>query len=416
MLAIGCGGNGEGGGGGGGSAGGGGRSYPTVSLGSSGFVSATFLSGKDRRAVGSQLAVFKFIQFQNGVADYIPNTANINFSPLTVQLDGYTINTRDIVVNFGASEASKSYVEYPLQVTQMQEIIDDEGNVNDLTSANGIAYVAPNPFDTRIRCFPGRRTAVQIRLDEDIIRFDQAFGVVFDEDRFTDLNYDLRYKAIRGFLADYVSFDLTNMADADRPTVTATADPADRIFFSGDGIAISTGVGSQSAFELLDPIAIKSGTVHLGSIIGGVATQNTYFLDEEDAGMNLVTALTGTWKDETKVISNPSSTTTAISFPTSDDGNNQQFVVYQKNAAGQIIAMFQGEIIIGVGNDITKGRFTIFPVSTVDDAIPTDQVDGTLSNLVYVNGVVVRGDWDVTSALPASYTMPTSGGFSVFRR
>ncbi|MCE9559852.1 MAG: hypothetical protein K8R88_12995, partial [Armatimonadetes bacterium] len=112
---AGCSGDGAAAGGGGGGGGVITRSVPGVTLGTKGVVSVVFLSGQDRRSrgVGSQIADINSIQLQNGPSDYIPSTDVVQLSPLSVQLDGYTINQRDIQVSLNGA-ASKSFTEYPL--------------------------------------------------------------------------------------------------------------------------------------------------------------------------------------------------------------------------------------------------------------------------------------------------------------
>ncbi len=390
------------------------RSVPTVNLAQNGLVNVTFLSGADRRAPGSQIAVIKKVEFLNGVTNVIPDTQNVVDQPISVLLDGYTINSRQFSVSFDATTPVQTFTEFPFEVAQLQEEDPTAPNgIRDLTSANSVAIQPSQPFDVDLKVYPGRQTSLQVRLDDQTIFYDDATGVNFDEDRFTSLNYDLRTRSIRGFISDYVSFDLSGMDEQDRPVTTGSGEAADKILFSGDGIAISKGLGTDSIFELLDPVAIKSGTIAEGPVIGGQRTQNSYTLQELDPIDTPVAALTGIWRPYSDVLSS-NSEINAVAFPNSTDDTRQQLVFY-KVSGGKIVALWQGEVQYGVNGDNTKGVFSVFPVNTVVEAEPTGEVSGTISNITYVNGVVRRADWDIASA-PAEFPFGNSGAFVVLRR
>lgn len=386
-----------------------GRAVPSVNLGSTGFIQAVFLSGLDRRAVGSQIAVLRDVNFQNGTSDVVPTTESATINEVTVMLDAYSINSREIPVNLNGAP-SRAFSEFPLQVSEIREVVDGNGNTQLLAGPN--ALNVPDPFDVRIRTFPGRQTAVQIRLDESSLRVDNTLGLFFDEDAFTKANYDPLLKAIKGHISDYVAFDLSGIRSVDRPVVDALGEPADRVYFSGDGIAISNGIGTDSIFELLDPVSIKAGAVYNGAVLNGVKAPNTYRLDELDPGDFLVTAQTGIWRNYSDVIVD-NGTVNMVAFPSSDDDTRQQIVIYRK-AGSTIDAMWQGEI--EYASDMKSGTFHIFPVGDVDDAIPSQEVSGTITGVSVVNGVAYKGDWNITSAVPGGFPFPSSGGFGVFRR
>lgn len=413
-VMVGC--SGDGGGGGvvippGGTS----RSVPLINLGTNSTVSVVYLSGQDRRsrAVGSQIADIQTIQLQNGPSDFVPGSEQITSSTLSVQLDGYTINQRDISIPM-AGQTEKNLTEYPLVIDQLREVTDSSGSTVLRSAPGTFAYETPFPFDVRVKVLPGRQTSLQVRLDDLTVQWLPGQNVVFDEDRFTNLNYDPVSRSIKGFLSDYLSFDISGVASGERPNVDSTGNPAERIYFSGDGIAISEGLGVGSVFELLDPIAIKSGTVIEGATIAGKKAANTYKLDETDPGLNLKTALLGTWKNYSDIVT-PTDTVSMISLPGSEEDDRETLVLFRRNSAGRISGMWHGYVDYST-TDLTTGIFRLFPISTLASGQSSgDEVAGTVSGVVRSNGVVIRANWDATGTIPGSFSFPTSGAYAVVR-
>jgi len=402
-----------------------GRTVPVITLGAEASVQPVFLSGAQRSfEIGSQVAVIDFVEFTNESGAVVPSPDRVNFTPMFVNLSGYTINSRSFSVAFAANESSQRFTEFPLQIASIREVTDIDGNTilryDQRTSA-------PNPFDINLRVFPGRYSSIQVRLDDLVVSYDDIAGIQFDEDRFTEINYNPKLSPPRmtSFLSDYVAFDISGLTAAQRPTLS-TSEDADRVLFSGDRIALSNGVGADSLLEVLDTDGTTfTGTLNPASTIQGTSTLPTYTLEAEDPSFSTIVSLLGVWRDSSRVITT-TDTITAVSFPNSaesdtpqTDGDRQQFLIYQTNG-GVITSMWQGEVTFGDpdngGGDTTKGTFLIYPISTLDDAIPTGEVRGTVSNLVYVNGTVRRGDWDIIGTVPANFPLPRLGGFGVFRR
>ncbi len=420
-VVVGCGGDGNDGATTGGSTDGGGsgitRSYPSFSLPRNGMIQVTFLTGQDRitRAPGSQVALIDEVELLNGVDDRVPATNDPAFEFLNVVLDEFQSYMRLIPVRFdNANVSSREFTEYPFRVRRLQ-IVQPDGTLSDLPAPGDPAVVSAQPFDISIRAIPGRYTALQVYLDDEILRYSDTEGLVFDEDKFTLLNYDPRVDAIRGVFSDYLAFDLSAMSGADRPQLS-TGQSADRVFFSGDGIGVSRGTGSTSEFELLDPVLIRSGTVNLGPIINGQRANNSYTLNDRTPGNLQVTALTGIWK-ESKDVVNPTDGATAIALPNASESDSQQLVIYSQDSSGKVVAMWQGQIdYVTDADGVVTGNFAVWPVSTVDTALPNpgERVAGTITNVQLRDGVPVRGDWDVTETQGA-WPFPTGGGFSVYR-
>lgn len=425
LLLAGCGGSGGGGGtDGGGDGGDVDRTVPTVVLGDRCEVQTVFLSGQGRRDVGSQIAVIKRVQFQNNEEDFVPSLDQYPFPYLRVQLDGYTINSRVFTVPVPIEEQFLQFTEFPLEIDSMLEIQGD-GTTLELTNQRP-AYVQDPPFQADLICFPGRQVTVTISLDDKILRFDPVDEIVFDQVAFETQNYDQRAQppAIKSVISDYVSFDISNVAD--RPRMLdrnnqPTGPFADTVHFSGDGIAQSIGFDAQDSFQLLDPLTIENGRIKRPTIIGNDKIPGSYIIEEPDPrdinNENLrITSLQGIWRPYTDVLSNVGSYA-AIAFPNSRFDDEQQFVMIQRNASGQILAMFQGVVVYN--SALTGGTFRLWPVSQVDDGDPANAVEGIVSNLVVrdalTNGVL-RGDYQVTSGAGPTFPFPLGGRFVVFRK
>jgi hypothetical protein len=411
----------------------------SINLPESGNVSVVFLSGSPPipaavlpPEAGNQIAVFRLVQFQNGAAEFIPSLDHANVVPISVNLNGFTMQTRDFGVAVPPGTASRNFTEYPFEVERMQQLTTNP--VSELLEPRDLTAIVPAwpppgerpvPFDTQLRVFRGRTSSINILLDPLALSHDPAEGrVVFDEDRFAFLNYNPFEKAITSFLSDYVAFDISGLPPEQRPTLSATGMEADRVLFSGDGIAISEGMGLTSTFELLDPIAIVEGTIHEGPVIQGHPAASTYVLsrrspgppdpDNPDADPTTVVSLTGVWRDYARVIT-PATEFNMIAFPRSDDGTDQQLVAFNQTG-GRITAMWQGRVSYEVDGDATRGTFVLFPLETLDDAEPTGEVRGTVSNFVMREGVVRQGDFQFATPLPSGFPFPSSGSFVVFRR
>jgi hypothetical protein len=426
LLMVGCGG-GDGSGGtattSGASGGGSGitRAYPTFNLNATGgIVQVNYLSGSDRRsrATGSLVAVIDNVEFLDETRDRIPDFPQGVPKALNIVLDTPVVNATELPVTFSSDLSSRTFTEFPFSIRKLQQIQSD-GTAGDVLTDPSPILTSASPFDARVRVFPGRYTSVQVRLNEQMLTFDPsnpAGGLTFDEDKFTAANYDLRTRSIRGFISDYLSFDISGVSAAQRPPMSSGGF-ADRIHFSGDAIAISRGIGTTSTFELLDPVAIKSGVLRAGVQIGDRKAENTYTLNDTTSTGAAVAAMGGVWKEHTRMV-NAAGDVTVIAFPNGDDDEaaGQQLIIYRESA-GKVTAMWQGQVDYGTGGNPDGGVIKLFPISTVTSAVPSAAIaTGTVSNLVRSNGMVVRGAWTLTGAIPAGWTFPTSGEFAVYRR
>ena len=410
--------------GGGGGGGGISRSRATITLGSNAVLQTMFISGSARRAVGSQVATIDRVRYTNAVTDFVPGADQITQDIVNVMLDGYTLNTYSFGIPMPGL-VGRSFTQYPMEIAKLSEVAAD-GSLTQLSPVGQVAYRPAVPFDVSMRILPGRITTMSVRLDDSMMSFSNIDNaVVFNQDAFVSGNYVPTFAAIPSYLSDYIAFDLSSMADGKRPEMVGIGSPAEQVYYSGDGISMSIGMGNGSTFQLLDPILVQAGRVNTGPLIGPAGSQvrgsNTYALEDEDPANTKLTSLIGTWKPFKDVISSTEGVV-AVSFPSSRetasllDTEEQQFVLVMKNGAGTITDMWQGQVFFNTAGDQTQGTFRLFPVATITDAVPTGQVTGTVSNLTISGGVVKGGDWDVTSVKPVSWTFPDGGGFAVFRK
>lgn len=430
IVLAGCaGGGGSAVGGTGGGTGGGDRGLPTVNLSEFGEIQVVYVTGQGRRDVGSQIVVLQNILFQNDDNDFVPSQEQGPFPDVRLQLDGFTLNARSFTKRFRPGESSKTWTQMPFEIAAMEEVIAG-GQTIPLTSQIP-AYVEPQPFDAIVTAFPGRQTSVQINLDDAIVRFDNQEGVVFDRQLFEEKNYDVTLNSIRGFLSDYVGFDLRNMSVNARPNLLNSFDQpvggkADYVLFSGDGIALARGFETPDSFQLLDPIRIQNGIIRPGRQIGGQEAPGVYTLEESDprdlTGASKLTALQGIWRDHTSVLGNLG-TFVMIAFPNSTDDADQQIVLVGRSAAGaggRIVSMWQGRM--RYNDSRTSGEFTAWPIDQVDDADARNEITGTVTNLLVAtdpNGedVVRSGQFSVSGGSGlAAYNLLRTGQFVVFRR
>ncbi len=412
----------------GGGGGGGGLTYPSFILGTGGLMQTVFLSGEGRtlprvRGAGnSQIAVIKNVRYQNSAFDFIPTGASSLADEVRILLDGYTINAKAFGVQFGIGESSQSFSEYPLEIAQFLQRNDD-GTTSPLTSPDSTAFAPPVPFDAEVSVFPGRISSLSVRLDDTMVGWDIPNGVpAFNPDIFIAGNYNPIYNAMVSQFSDYISFDISGVDSA--PTLSISGDPADRVYFSGDGYAMSVGMGSGSEFELLDPIVVQNGKVTTGPPIGPAGSQidgaNLFILDDTGPDTSRFTSVIGTWYEHfNKIIS--SSEVTGVAFPTSretgfiDTNERQQFVLYKSNG-NSVTDLWYGSIFYNPLGDPTQATFKLYPVETIDDAIPASEVEGTISNILIVNGSARRGDWTVTGPTPGGWPFGSTGTFGVYRR
>jgi hypothetical protein len=414
VIAVGCAGGGHSGGSSGGS-GGGGNQVSTVNdaeLLKPGVIDVTFLTGQGR-APGSPTAVINRVFFQD---QYNTNPFDQEFNVETrlqearyLGLDQYTVQTIPVDVPFPWNVTSRLFQTYTLEVAKLR-VENGSGGFDEYTGTGGNPLVYEQ-FPCYVRAFRGRHSTLPVFLDDAMLYFD-GFGVQFDRNLFEIINFDPNDNRINGFISDYVEFDISAMAPADRPQLSGGAD-AEKAFFSGDGQAI----GAAGAFEVLIPSGFIEGTYTLTDPITNVASYTLVQLDPRDlTNTAKITSLLGIWRPYTKVLSNVSSFE-FIMFPNTRDDNFQDLVIIQRNGGGQITTMYYGLA------DYSVGTFQAWPIRNIDDGSVANEITGTLSSYLAGGGNPTNDytqirygqfAFDASPDLPASF--PTTGRFLVFRR
>jgi hypothetical protein len=398
-----------GGGDGGSSGGGGGRGVPTVNLGTNAQVQVLYLSGQGRRAPGSQIAVLKNIKVSNSVTDYAPTAQQGSFSPVRVQLDGYTINQHTFTYVM-APRSVKTFTQFPFEVAQ----IDEENVGGGTTTLYAGPPVLVRPFfNINLPLFSGRQTTLTINLNDAILRYDPVGGVVFDRAQFENENYSPGENRINGTLSDMIAFDVSAMPANQRPRLQ-NGQPADMVHFSGDLIGISKGYDTPGTFELLNPALIDTGLIKRPVTLPGREAPGTYSVQEADprdpfGSGSKITAMAGFYRPYTQVMSNIGDFAMVV-LPNSRLGPDNQVVVFNRDGAGRITAMFQGVVRF---SGASTGTVEIWSLDQLPDGTANNLVSGTLS-YTRSGGTVRTGTFTFTNP-PPGFKFPTSGGFVVLR-
>ena len=451
VMVVGCSGGGGGnavaGGGGGGGAGGGGGGgvvSPVVALpDTKAHVSLTILSGQGRRSLGSMFAEITGITLTSNSTDLIPPNLSIDggLPSVRAQLDGYSVNKIDFsqdLAKFSSSSTGKTgektfqELNLALDKTFVEQA---DGSL----AETGAAPILPT-FNLLATLFPGRYTNITTYLNDAEFIVDPVTGLVtFDEAAWEIENFKSGLTMLRASLSDFVSFDISAMAVADRPTLSATGLQADKFMVTGDQMGISRGFSSTGNFDLIDEGFITSGVLTNSVVIPGVGTSDTangtYNVTEPDPRLlppdvALLSAVQGIWRPYEKLTSGITGNA-FIAFPSST-GGPYQTVAFNVNAAGKITNLWFGTATA----TSPSGTFTMYPVKyagTLDKTgAPTVKGSFKVTNSFTFTpldkfGAPVQflgSPVTITSPLggtfaapgaPASWSFGATGNFLVFR-
>lgn len=382
-----------------------------------GTVQFTYLTGQGR-APGDLVAVVRRQQ----VTDQFGTVRTQLSDPLSLPLEEFVLGQRDLNIPF-TGQSVRLFEKYRLEFSGfLEEDLDGEGNPTYLDRTPP----GPAEFPARIRVLPGRFTSLPVLLDGGMFSL-EGNDVVFNEDQFRLRNNIVsETDPLRTYFSDYVSFDLTNMAAADRPVLSNGA-VADQLFISGDNYAI----GANGRYEVLtldssEPIV---GTFGPEGTQGGRETPGTYNLTQVDpsdlSGIARITAAAGQWRSAGRAFSGAGEFE-FILFPTSRDeagdstdpngiqpDRDQEIAIVKRNSAGAITAFYFGFA------DLDAGTFTAYPISNLVDAGVSGEVTGTIANYRNASGssttafeLVRRGTFTFSGGTPG---FPTEGTFVVYR-
>jgi hypothetical protein len=246
----------------------------------------------------------------------------------------------------------------------------------------------------------------------------------FDSNLFQQINQPTGTTTpVNGFISDYVSFDLSGIADANKPTLS-TGVVANRVYFSGDNYAISP-AGTSGDFEALtlDPAdPVKGSFGPPGTLPSGGGTLShggTYSLVKANpvdlTGTLRITALQGIWRDYTTVLSGLSNFF-VITLPSSNDNQYQEILFVTRNGS-TVTNLYFGYV------DYSAMTFRAYPVKDLVTAAIDGELTGTISSLTNSSGVSTNLPSSVRFGnfqFNAGQTLPSgfsnSGKFTVFRR
>ena len=177
--------------------------------------------------------------------------------------------------------------------------------------------------------------------------------------------------------------------------------------------------------EVLTPIAPPIEGLFLPPVIlpggNGPGTYTLRQIDPRDlSNIARITALTGTWKNY--IESDPARSPflnvgqfECFTFPQSLNQDRHDMVVFARDGSGNITTMYFGEM------DFGSNSFAIWPIDQVDDGDASNEVNGTISGLLDVNGSptinhrhVRSGTFAMTSGtIPSAFQ--STGRFIVYR-
>lgn len=310
-------------------------------------------------------------------------------------------------------------------------IEDDFGGVNDVPAFPFLEkFLDSGEFTT----YRGRTTSVQFYINDAMIDVDPVTGYAsLNRQAFLDANANPETGKMRGFLNDYLEFDIS--AVPNRPQMPAPLQfppqesRASRVFFSGDGYAIgdkdARGVnGSNGLFVYLTPSSFFEGFYRVQDPTTNLKTFELKQADPTYIGpdIRLITALKGVYRTHTEVLSNLHDVE-FILLPKSGDGPKQDVVVIKRNG-GTIADMWFGTADFSGSGSPT---FRIYPIRNLYPASTSGEIRGTFpaNQLDGVGGGTVSsgttnywrdiryGQYRFDSTIPSG--LSKTGDFVVFR-
>jgi hypothetical protein len=291
-------------------------------------------------------------------------------------------------------------------------------------------------FQARIKVYRGREANVDIRLNDASLEFffneDGSPSLeppLFRADLFEAAN--LRDGVIQSYLSDLMMFDISGMPAGSRPNLSS-GPIADRIYFSGDRIALS-----NSATKNLEMISPEAGDPIPGVyadpiILGNGTTPGEFRLlvpDPNDPSEvpAQITALRGMFRPFynpaqptiSLIIPASGNTFDAIILPTSRGTDVFQILLIAHDGQGHVSNIYFGDA------DFSARSFVAYPIVNVTTGSTSNRIQGTIQNYTNRFGAVVnvaspdeaedvfRGTFALTSAPPSG--LPSAGTFVVFR-
>jgi len=328
------------------------------------------------------------------------------------------------------------------------------------TAADGSVFDTitglPRTMTADLRVFPGRQSHIPIFFDQDVITVGVVDGVPtasLDVDHFNAINFAVGdTQVVRSILSDYVSFDISSMADSKKPPLS-DGSLATRMFFSGDSYALASSDPyiAVADFEQLIPagqsqviVGRCAGPASIPSGNGSVSTTpGTYSLLQVDPTditnpiPRRISGLQGTWKEHFRQSRTNGGildigylrnvhTFEAIAIPGSEDGARQDVIFVSQTLAVQadgttrttINELYWGYV------DYEARTIAIYPAANLPsisaDLNLAGEVTGTIGNQYNSGGTITNStsqtrfaDFTLSSP-PVGF--PASGTIVVLRR
>ncbi len=415
-MAFGCGGGG--GNGGGGAAGGGANPVPapTVVLADAAGLAFTIVTGQGRRAPGSLVAILNNLNVRNDEFDVAATDKTI-----TATLNSYALYSVSDLFQITAGDAFKQFALFPMVISSL-EGEDVNGNV---VSWSGNPGPFTETFDADILLARGRDAVIQVVLNDGTMpgTIDINGDLDFDRTQFEIENYSDNLK-IESLFSDFVQFDLTAMAGADRPEFVRGGvldGPVDTVMFSGDTMAFSQGSDTLDTLMMLHPLIDPFTTTDRGilvspTVVGGVPADGSYTLFEPDWSLidptqGIIVSLQGRWRPYTQVLAGIGSYMMVV-FPNSrNDTENFTAVYIARDVNGDITDLWYGPARFSGPNE---GEIRLTRIVDALAGVEVDPAVGTISGY-QANGATGTGTFTF-AGVPVDFPFPLTGNFRIFRK
>ncbi|MDR3688381.1 MAG: hypothetical protein P4L46_03305 [Fimbriimonas sp.] len=413
-----------------------------------GAIEVAYLTGQGR-AAGDLIAEVKTLVFADNFGQVTNVLAPITDCPLT----GFQNNIVHLDVDFATQAPgvpSRQFTSFNMNFYDFLEETSIPGSNITFTTPSSAAEGGPFPkiYPASMRVFPGRVTSLPIYIDDSMFTIDATNpsgpAINYNESQFQLSNGATAASPIKGFLSDYVSFNLNGMSASDKAVIGTAAGfvgQADRIFFSGDVYAVTNGhtSGSNIAALTLNPSLQVNGNLGGAGTLAGpggtlphAGTYSLLAVNPTDITQQMkIVAGQGIWREHSTVMKNLSSSKlNVVTFPSSNDDNMQEMVAFTQDANNNIQTIYFGFA------DLDALTFTLYPAinlvsgTTVDGSGNANGVSGTIGAMYSAGGgttaapdLVRSGTYTVTSVPaataypqpPASMAKGSTGSFYVFR-
>lgn len=384
----------------------GGRQLATVNLPSTAAqANIVILSGEGRRGSGDNHATFNVFQWGRGSIDIVPTVFQGSLAGIQCNLGGYTMNNTTFTQDLGDGVMAKNFTDLFLQVWDYG-VEDQFGHVQSVYVGAPVSLPGLPINATLVR---GRQTTIQTYLNDSSIGF-AGGAITFDQTGWDNDNLPSGVTALPGFLSDFVSFDLTPMADADKPSMQVGG-LADKAMFTGDQTGLARGMKTVGSFDLYSQSFVESGVITPPVTIAGQPAPGTYNVYEPDPRGTpptalLITAVQGIWRSYTEVLADVPSFNMLV-LPTTKANGQHQVVAFNRSGSG-VSALWYGTVTLSG----STGTVTLHPIKEL--GAPTTTATGTFDTFTMANGVVANGKFTMNTP-PAGWPFPTTGDFLVFR-